>query len=90
MGFWFDKDKTFEKHTKPYEPTITNESMLEISFSKEFQAEMYESYKVLSNLYSMLCTMLMCCRERKSKKMVVSEEDLLLLFKIAGKEIQLK
>lgn len=90
MGFWFNKDETFEKHTEPYTPSTTLEEMCQISFSKDFQAELYDSHKVLNDLQSMLFTMLMSCRTRKSKKIVVTEEDLYLLFEIAGKRIQIK
>ena len=90
MGFWFDKKETFEKHTEPYVPAITLEEMRQISFSKDFQAELYDSDRVLFNLQGMLLTMLMNCRRRKSKKMVLSEEDFYLLYKIASKEIQIK
>lgn len=90
MGFWFNKEETFEKHTEPYTPSIKLEEMCQISFSKDFQAELYDSNKVLNNLQGMLFTMIMSCRRRKSKRIVVTEEDLLLLYKIARKQIQLK
>ena len=90
MGFWFDKKDTFENHTEPYKPSVTTEDMNRMAFSKDFQAELYNDHKVLSNLQSMLFTMILSCRKNKSKKMVVSEEDLLLLYKITRKEIQVK
>lgn len=90
MGFWFDKKETFENNTETHTLAITLEEMRQVSFSKECQAELFDSHQVLFNLQSMLLTMLMNCRKRKSKKMVISEEDFYLLYKIASKEIQIK
>lgn len=90
MGFWFDKKETFENNTEPHTPAITLEEMRQVSFSKEYQAKLYDSERVLFNLQGMLLTMLMNCRKRKSKKMVITEEDFYLLYRIADKEIQIK
>ena len=90
MGFWFNKKEPLEKHVKSYTPSLTEDNMNQIAFSKKFQMELYEDHKVLNNLYDMLFTMIMECRKRKSKRLVVSEEDLQLLFDIARKNVQLK
>ena len=90
MGFWFGKDDTYEDNVVPFTPKITKEELDQISFSKEFQGEMYEDRRVLSNLLQLLTTMLICCRGKKNKKITLTEEDLEFLIEIALKKIQLK
>ena len=90
MGFWFGKDNTYEDNVVPFTPKITKEELDQISFSKEFQGEMYEDHRVLSNLLQLLTTMLICCRVKKNKKITLTEEDLEFLIEIALKKIQLK
>ena len=90
MGFWFGKDDTYEDNVVPFVSKITKEELAQISFSKEFQGEMYDDRRVLFNLTHLLTTMLMCCRDKKSKKITLTEEDLEFLVRIARKKIQLK
>lgn len=90
MGFWFGKDDTYEDNVIPFTPKLTKEQLAQISFSKEFQGEMYDDHRVLANLADYLTTMLVSCRSKKSKKITLTEEDLEFLVEIALKKIQLK
>ena len=91
MGYWFDKKNTKEKCTQPYTPhwNLDNIKYARVEENPKWKAELLNDSEVLSKLYSYLMNMLMYCRGTKSKTMRVSEEDLLFLCEIAGKEIEL-
>ena len=52
--------------------------------------ELLNNERVIGDLKGYLITMIMHIRGNKSKTMVVSEEDLVFLYEVLNKEIQLK
>lgn len=51
-----------------------------------YKIEVLDSDKALSELHTILCTMIVVCRGSKDKCITLDEEDLSLLFEIAGKQ----
>ena len=91
MGYWFDKNNTKEKCTKPYTShwNIDNIKYARVEENPKWKAELLNNSETLSKLHSYLINMLMHCRGKKSKTMRISEEDLLFLCEIASNEIEL-
>lgn len=92
MSFWFgDKEKELrEAYVQPFTPKLTVEEYRQVHFSDKFVCELYDSDRVLSNLHSYLVNMLMYARSKKSKKMILTESDLIFLCEIASKKNELK
>jgi transcriptional antiterminator len=94
MSYWFgsekNKDTLKQQFTQPFTPKLTPEEYKQIRFSDKYICEMYDSNRVLNNLFGYLVQMLTHARRTKSKKMIITESDLEFLCEIASKKIELK
>ena len=92
MGYWFDEKNPKEKHIEPYKPHWTEKNIgyARVEENPKWKMELLNNERVIGDLKGYLITMIMHIRGNKSKTMVVSEEDLVFLYEVLNKEIQLK
>lgn len=82
--FGSDKDRKCVIPFKHFTEKRASYHRLENS-NMDYKIEVLDSNKALSNLHSLLCSMILDCRTSKEKTLTLDEEDLSLLFEIAGK-----
>ncbi len=87
--FGSDEDRECVIDFKPTTPESASYYRLE-NRNIDFKIEVIDSNKVLNNLHSLLCNMILDCRSSKNKYLKLDEEDLSLLFEITGKKKSLK
>ncbi len=77
------------KRVKPYSSPISDQDVNNMYFDNSCKKDFYENNKVLTELNSILVSMLLDCRERENKSLVLTEEDLTLLCEIGLKKSSL-